>query len=245
VKFFKHFTDSHRGKSLQQLKRQFGFEGIGRYWTLIELCAEKLEKKRDENLTEEHCVFEFEKTFLMQALGYHNHRHTACYLSALQVIGLCSVSDDGMVYVCSIPKLLESMDRQSKRARPERGQSVPKDKDKDKDKEYIGISANAEPPHKNRLIEIWNQNCGALAKVKKSNASRDRKSKARFGELSESDWIEVVQRIAASDFCNGQNDRGWRASFDFLLRPDTALKVLEGQYANKKLKVVNQFVVEE
>jgi hypothetical protein len=35
----------------------------------------------------------------------------------------------------------------------------------------------------------------------------------------------------ASPFCRGETgDRGWRASFDFLLKPDTATKVLEGKY---------------
>jgi hypothetical protein len=39
-----------------------------------------------------------------------------------------------------------------------------------------------------------------------------------------------VKRIASSAFCTGTNDRGWRATPDWLLRPDTAAKVLEGKY---------------
>ena len=31
----------------------------------------------------------------------------------------------------------------------------------------------------------------------------------------------------------GKNERGWKANFDFLMRPDTQYKVLEGQYDNK------------
>lgn len=43
-------------------------------------------------------------------------------------------------------------------------------------------------------------------------------------------WREVIARIAASDFCRGAGNRGWRATPDWLLRPETAPRVLEGQY---------------
>lgn len=45
-------------------------------------------------------------------------------------------------------------------------------------------------------------------------------------------WAGVILRIAKSDFCRGENDRGWKADFDFLVRRDTHLKVLEGKYDN-------------
>lgn len=40
-------------------------------------------------------------------------------------------------------------------------------------------------------------------------------------------------RISTSDFCRGKNERGWVATFDWLLQPDTAIKVLEGKYDNR------------
>lgn len=43
-------------------------------------------------------------------------------------------------------------------------------------------------------------------------------------------WEGIIRRIAASPFCRGQNERGWVADPDFLLRPGTAAKVLEGKY---------------
>lgn len=90
-----------------------------------------------------------------------------------------------------------------------------------------------EPEKLHTLICLWNEHCGKLAKVRRSNASRDRKCDVLFKNLSLEEWREVVLKIAASDFCCGKNDRGWVASFDFLLKPDTALKVLEGKYDNR------------
>lgn len=61
-------------------------------------------------------------------------------------------------------------------------------------------------------------------------------AKARLGDNPDLDyWRQVVGRIAKSSFCRGENNRRdgakpWIASLDFLLRPDTHIKAMEGQY---------------
>jgi hypothetical protein len=44
---------------------------------------------------------------------------------------------------------------------------------------------------------------------------------------------KAIDRIVVSDFCNGKGERGWEADIDFLLRPDTITKILEGKYDNQ------------
>jgi hypothetical protein len=48
-------------------------------------------------------------------------------------------------------------------------------------------------------------------------------------------FAEAIDKIAESNFCLGHNDRGWKARFDWLLRPETVAKVMEGNYANKQV----------
>jgi hypothetical protein len=84
------------------------------------------------------------------------------------------------------------------------------------------------------LAIIWNNNCGKLPKVQVMNAKRLRLANQRYRETGVSEWTEIVQRIAASDFCNGKNDRGWRADFDFLIQDTTRAKVREGKYDNRR-----------
>lgn len=44
-------------------------------------------------------------------------------------------------------------------------------------------------------------------------------------------WREGIDRILASPFCQGDNDRGWRASFGWICeRRDAIAKAAEGQY---------------
>lgn len=138
MKFFKHFTDAHSGKSMQLLRKKFGLRGIGFYWVLVEICAAKMDKDSEEQFTAEHCNFHFEKTYLMRSLGSPSLKHLSIYLRSLDELCLISYSEVDDLYAISMPKLLECLDRDSNRARKERDESAPKIKKKIKkeDKEY-------------------------------------------------------------------------------------------------------------
>ena len=43
---------------------------------------------------------------------------------------------------------------------------------------------------------------------------------------------EVFRKAQESSFCTGQNDRHWKADFDWLLNESNLVKVLEGKYDN-------------
>lgn len=43
-------------------------------------------------------------------------------------------------------------------------------------------------------------------------------------------WRIAMDGVRASPFLRGDNDRGWRASLDFLLKPDSFAKLMEGAY---------------
>lgn len=105
--------------------------------------------------------------------------------------------------------------------------------------------------HVPRLAEIWNQEAGKLPKVLAcpQNSTRRKLAMARWRENpDEVYWREAIERIKASPFCSGKNDRGWRANFDWLIKPGTATKVLEGQYdgqGNKKPFSIKELLEEE
>lgn len=44
----------------------------------------------------------------------------------------------------------------------------------------------------------------------------------------------AIDNAMRSDFMNGDNRRGWTASFDWIMRPTNFPKVLEGNYGNEK-----------
>lgn len=93
-------------------------------------------------------------------------------------------------------------------------------------------SSNGKCPPAEALVALWNAHRGdALSQCRELSASRRRHASARLHDHPELDyWRSVVERVAASPFCRGQNDRGWRATFDWLLQPDSSARVLEGKY---------------
>lgn len=81
------------------------------------------------------------------------------------------------------------------------------------------------------LVQIWNDGCGGLPQVRELSTARRKKANALGARYpNPEDWQEVMKRIRSSPFLTGQSDRGWKANFDWLLRPETVTKILEGQY---------------
>ena len=61
---------------------------------------------------------------------------------------------------------------------------------------------------------------------KRAAAFKERMKDPHFRE----NWPAGIERMRNSAFCQGANERGWRADVDFFLRPDTLVKLLEGKY---------------
>lgn len=55
---------------------------------------------------------------------------------------------------------------------------------------------------------------------------------ARIKEHGKESLMLVVQKAATSDFLNGKNDRGWIATFSWIVKPNNYIKVLEGNFDN-------------
>jgi uncharacterized protein YdaU (DUF1376 family) len=113
----------------------------------------------------------------------------------------------------------------------------PTDTEADTDKE--GKSSNedssvgTDPPlTKKEILEAWHQRMVPLGfpAVRKMTAQRDRQLKARLKDSTLEEWQRAMDALERSAFCKGDNDRGWRADFDFLLQPKSFTKLLEGAY---------------
>lgn len=96
-----------------------------------------------------------------------------------------------------------------------------------------------------RLTEAWNAMAGkaGLSTVKSpdgwsANSNRRKSALARLAEpVFSSSYREALEKIPASDFLLGRNDRGWNATFDWFVRPDSVVKILEGAYITKEVFV--------
>lgn len=81
-------------------------------------------------------------------------------------------------------------------------------------------------------VELYNVTCLNLPPVKKLTETR--KAAIASAMNDDTDFGELFKKTAESDFLNGKNERGWRADFDFILKPKNRQKILEGGYDNPK-----------
>lgn len=83
------------------------------------------------------------------------------------------------------------------------------------------------------LQALWNAEAHPnLPRWKELTEKRRRQATTRLRERPLSEWREVIRRINASAFLRGEEAGStWRASPDWLLQPDAAVKVLEGKYS--------------
>lgn len=109
----------------------------------------------------------------------------------------------------------------------------------DKDKE---LEDKEEPSFKltqsikEEVIKRWNDlNLQKLRSINTGTA-RSNSLKARIEEYSLEEVYEVIDNIKKSSFLQGDNDRNWTITFDWLLKQSNFIKVLEGNYTDKKKK---------
>lgn len=83
------------------------------------------------------------------------------------------------------------------------------------------------------IVCIFNETCLSLPKVVKLTDSRKKTINARLNEHSIEDIETVFKKAEASDFLTGKKTN-WSADFDWLMKPNNFVKVLEGNYDNKE-----------
>lgn len=112
------------------------------------------------------------------------------------------------------------------------GENLPNGKSEEKKSNRSGKKINFE-----KIAELWNieneNNDSQLPFVEKVNDERKRAIKKFLVELREP-TLECVEKYFKAFFAAlkphhlGENDRGWRANFDFAIKPKQVLRVREG-----------------
>lgn len=104
---------------------------------------------------------------------------------------------------------------------------IEKEKEKDKEKEKIDYE---------QIKNLFNTLCPSYPTIKTLSSNRKKELKARFKCYSMEDIEILFKKAEASSFLKGSNDRGWSATFDWLIKEQNMLKVIEGNYDDKKGK---------
>ena len=105
------------------------------------------------------------------------------------------------------------------------------------------------------LIQKWNELPDTISKIStlKKDTQRFKMLSQRVSEYGTDKVLEAIEQIKRSSFLLGKNDRGWTITFEWFVKPNNFVKVLEGNYIDKKInkgnfakgKYIEQILTEE
>jgi hypothetical protein len=128
----------------------------------------------------------------------------------------------------------QSINQSLTRAQPEPNQTTTRDT-KDTIREDTPLPPKgASPGDALKAFHAYNETalrCG-LQQAAKLTPDRQRKIIARLKDYGLDGWTQALANIERSSFLTGKNDRGWRASLDFLVQAESFGKVHDGGYGN-------------
>ena len=84
------------------------------------------------------------------------------------------------------------------------------------------------------IVEQYHEYCYNLPKVRALTDKRKKAIQNILKKHSQEELIECFKVANESAFLMGENDRGWKADLDFLLREDKFVNILEGKYGGRK-----------
>jgi Helix-turn-helix domain len=101
----------------------------------------------------------------------------------------------------------------------------------------IDSLSDDEPISEKEIVDAWNFIAAkhGLPKVAKLTADRKRKLAVMRKQSTIEELQAALGAISRCKWMHGENDRGWRADFDFFLQPKSFTKLIEGSYDQKPL----------
>lgn len=106
MKWFKHYTDASGDDGINRLEQEFGYEGYGVYWKILEKCAAKWDGKSDP-------VFVLNKVKTRLELRLKSVK-TEFILGLMSVCKLCELEVTEFDYIIRFPKMAEIKDNHTK-----------------------------------------------------------------------------------------------------------------------------------
>lgn len=257
AEFFKHDADMRNDLKVKALRRKFGHTGYAVWCFILETLTDCDFFELDYGAVNQELLaadYEVQADDLRAIVEY------CCQIGLLQ-----QSNDGERLYSEALKRRLEVLTskRERDRERQQRVTSERKQEEKavseaktdniassrgdnsqkrkeEKREEKIREEKKIVYPYQD-IIDLWNSLCSSLPKVQKLTDDRRQKIKLRLHEFSgdPEKWLpmtrELFERVAASDFLNGDSGSGWTASFDWLFtNSKNWVKVTEGNYDNER-----------
>jgi len=244
--YFSHDSNSRQDPKISALRSKFGWAGYGLFWAIIEVLRDQPDYSYPNGLL----------YGLALAVGFDNNNPYGPdikfkdFIDFLIEIGLL-IDDGKSIFSQSLinrmnalaeyrSKLSEAGKIGAKKRWGGYGQAngLVCDPNSSKVKESKVKESKKDNTKSSELVDfmnLWNSTCTNLPQVKELSEVRKQKIRLRLKDRPLEAWSLVFKQLGGSDFCCGKNDKGWKATFDWIIENDNnSLKVLEGKYDSRK-----------
>lgn len=200
MKWFKHYSDNYKGKSVQFLFDELGHFGVAGYFILLEMCAEKLEQKSDESLTEVDLLFSFHQRIVRQNLRT-SQTNLRRLLDICQTLGLLTFEVTQDLVEIKMPILLNLLDRDQKKPRLNRVTTATNkrldknrlDKIRVEENKNLPASKKSEPNPLNS--QVWESYKSAYFQRYKVEPVRNAKVNSNISQIAKRLGIEAIEVV--------------------------------------------------
>jgi len=250
-KWFKHWNSAHQGQTISQLwAERDGPEVIAFYWTVLELVSQFEDLNNRGNWDGNLSIFK-------SKLGMNRNRSykLLCKICVTFETKITWKSQES--FQLFIPNWLELQETRGGKREPKLDQKPDRRKKKEVRSKILSLPLSSgdevgnveshetlESSDKVKfkpsdLVELWNQlRSPSLPAVMKLTDSRKRAAARALQEYPEEEfWRDVIKIVNGTPFLlgesrlSGDRSKAWRCDFDFIVRKDNALKIIEGKYS--------------
>ena len=229
MRWFKHFTDNHRGQTVQNLINEIGPAGVMAYYFILELCAEKLESGHD-------LVFIFKRPYFDNIIRM-KRQSTDNVLRILSESNVLTSKANHNEVIIEMPILLNLLDRDMKKPRLNRVSSAQNprlDKELDIDKEldkdsYCSVQPiTAARSHPKQTFEF--------SEFNPVESAKENWLKLYSQEYIAREYVKISNWLIANPKKNKRSTKGWTQFISNWLERgwDQSLKQGINNSANKR-----------
>lgn len=91
-----------------------------------------------------------------------------------------------------------------------------------------------------RVVMAWNSLGLKSVERISGESKRGGMTRKRIQDYGIEKVLQAIENVRLSRFLNGNNSKGWMATYDWFIRPENFQKVLEGNYSDRSINSVSQ-----
>ena len=249
--YFSHDSNALTDTKILNMRADYGLEGYGLYWAIIEMMRNEEDYKLNLNKNTYRAI----KTLTNTSIDIEKF-----IKDCIEDYELFKQEEEKF-YSKSLLSRMQEYERkkQIKRENGKLGGRPKKNLDKTEPKptgfkkETIGSEneteqnqnkgkkrkgkenkGNKNKEKRNVIMEIYNSTCTNLPQIKKLTDTRNKAIDEFLKDFTEEQFKQICNIANNTSFLTGDNERGWKADFDFIMRIDKATAILEGKYNSIK-----------